>query len=377
MSHKLNAFLVCAVSALLSSMSSSCVSLQQPGDGIRSLNASNGPASGSLPAPGQLGAREDEAFRAATVSGGAARVRFDSKTTVEEAIEVAVNRGGQTIEDARRLVTQRKQWPAAHRALESAIQDGIIKYDNIRLANAVALYQGSPLPASVRLFENLVSSGRPVARQMGWQVAAAMPSRALTMAIERELGRAISENDEATVLIPQMAVAVQANGMKSAYTMVRQGLMTTGQEAFALSMAQLDPERASSDFIDYLAIASPEELRQLTQNSVNVYTCLIALKHLQSHPAPLSHPHAEQLVYYAVSRNNALADLAQAAIEAYLPRDRAQVAIMMSRLPQWAQIAYVESARRHKTPAVTLLLGELKKISSSNDVVEEVDEVLR
>lgn len=359
--------------SLASSCVSSCVSLQQPGDGIRSLNASGGPASGG----GHVGAREDEAFRASTAAEASARVRFDSRTTLDQAIEAAINRGGQTIDDARRLITQRKQWPSAHRALEAAIQDGIIKYDNVRLANAVALYQGSSLPASVRLFESLVGSGRPVARQLGWQVAAAMPSRALGVAIDRELGRAISENDEATVLIPQMAIAVQAHAMKSAYTLIRQGLMTTGQEAFALSMAQLDPDRASSDFLDYLALASPEELRQLTQNSVNVYTCLIALKHLQSHPAPLSHPHADFLVYYAVSRNNALADLSQAAIEAYLPRERAQVAIMMSRLPQWTQIAWVESARRHKTPAVTLLLGELKKISSSNDVVEEVDEVLR
>ena len=163
----------------------------------------------------------------------------------------------------------------------------------------------------------------------------------------------------------------------AAQNKIQQGLMTTGQEAFALSMAQLDASRASNDFLDYLALASAEELRQLTQNSVNVYTCLIALKHLQAHPAPLSHAHAEHLVYYAVSRNNGLADLGQMALESYRPKERSQVAIMMSRMPQWVQIAYVESVRRKKAPAITLLLGELKKISSSTDVVEEVDEVLR
>jgi hypothetical protein len=208
-------------------------------------------------------------------------------------------------------------------------------------------------------------------------MAAAMPSRSLARAIDQELGRAIVDNDEATVLIPQMAVAVESNRVRAAYTLLRQGLMTTGQESFAVAMANLDGRRASSDFIDYLAQAPAEELRQLTQNSVNVYTCLIILKHLQSRPAPVSHPGLETLIYYSVSRNNALADLAQVAVEAYLPRDRAQIAIMMARLPQWTQIAFIESVRRRKSPAVTLLLGELKKISSSRDVVEEVDEFLR
>ncbi len=358
----------------------SCVSLE-PESGA-SRNSSGGMSSrdhsGSVSGDQEhVGAQEDEAFQMASNRGAAKPNRFNARTTLDQAIEAAINSGGQTVEEARRLITHRKQWAAAHRTIEAAIQDGIIKYDNIRLANVVALYQSSTLPASVSLFERMIGSGRPVARQLGWQVAAAMPSRGMVVAIDRELGRAIIENDEATVLIPQMAIAVQANGMKSAYTLVRQGLMTSGQEAFALSMARLDPQRASADFLDYLALATPEDLRQLTQNSVNIYTCLIALKHIQNHPAPLSHVHAEHLVYYAVSRNNALSDLAQMALESYLPLERSQMAIMMSRMPQWVQLAYVESVRRKKSSSVTLLLGELKKISSSTDVIEEVDEVLR
>ena len=358
----------------------SCVSLEpesgasRNSGGAMSSRNHSGSVSGDQ---GHLGSQEDEAFQMAGNRDGAKPNRFNARTTVDQAIEAAINSGGQTVEEARRLITQRKQWAAAHRTIEAAIQDGIIKYDNIRLANVVALYQSSTLPASVSLFERMIGSGRPVARQLGWQVAAAMPSRGMVVAIDRELGRAIIENDEATVLIPQMAIAVQANGMKSAYTLVRQGLMMSGQEAFALSMARLDPQRASADFLDYLALATPEYLRQLTQNSVNIYTCLIALKHIQNHPAPLSHVHAEHLVYYAVSRNNALADLAQMALESYLPVERSQMAIMMSRMPQWVQLAYVESVRRKKFSSVTLLLGELKKISSSTDVIEEVDEVLR
>ena len=67
--------------------------------------------------------------------------RFNARTTLDQAIEAAINSGGQTVEEARRLITQRKQWAAAHRTIEAAIQDGIIKYDTIRLANVVALYQ--------------------------------------------------------------------------------------------------------------------------------------------------------------------------------------------------------------------------------------------
>lgn len=308
---------------------------------------------------------------------GYQRIRSDSNLPLEKVIEIAVNNGGETLADARRLITRRKRWASAHRVLEAAIANGLTKYDDNRLANTVTLYQGSPMPASVQLFQRMISSGRSVARQLGWQMAGALPSRALAQAIDRELTRAIMDNDESTVLIPQMAVAVASNKVRGAYTLLRQGLMSTGEEAFAVAMANLAPVRASNDFIDYLALAPADELRQLTQNSVNVYTCLIILKHLQSRPAPISHPNLESLVFYSVSRNIAMADLAQAALEVYLPRDRAQLAIMMARLPQWTQIAFIESVRRRKSPAVTLLLSELKKISSSRDVVEEVDEFFR
>jgi len=178
-------------------------------------------------------------------------------------------------------------------------------------------------------------------------------------------------------LIPGTARAIMANKLTKSYTVVRQGLLMKGHEAFAEAMISLNPKAASSDFLDYLALAPPEELRQLTLSSVNLYTCMVILQHLAKVQAPISHPRIENLFFYSVSRANGLAELAQSAIERYLPRNKEHLAYNLTKLPVWVQIAYLENARRRMNPKVGILLAELKKVSSQRDVIEEIDEVIR
>ena len=47
---------------------------------------------------------------------------------------------------------------------------------------------------------------------------------------------------------------------------------------FAKALAALAPERAGYDFMEYIAQASIEDLRQLNQTSINVYTCIIIFR---------------------------------------------------------------------------------------------------
>lgn len=294
---------------------------------------------------------------------------------LNEALEAGIEFGGDTARSVRKLVTKRKEWPLAERFLVEAIQDGIIKYENMQLVNALMLYVAGPVKPSEVLFQKMVSSGRPLARQLGWQMAAALPGKVMRQAIEREFNRALMEGEESEILIPQMANAVEANRMVSAYTMVREGLMTTNHEDFASAMAILNPEQATTDFIDYLALCPPEELRQMTVSTINVYAATLALSHMTKHPPSLSHPRLEILYYYAISRNSALNELGMSLVDQLSLRNRQQMVITLSRLPAWAQISFVEGARRNLTPSRRVFLSELKTTSSQTEVTDELGEI--
>ena len=295
-----------------------------------------------------------------------------------EAVEAGIRFGGQTLGEVKRLIGRRREWTEAVKLLESRIPAKMNSMENGHLVNAVHLYQSAPVAVNPEMFVKLVGSARPLARDMAWQMASGKPSRAIAAAIDRELTRAIAEDDEKTVLVPLMAEAVKANKLANAYTLLREGLMDTGHESFAEAMAELQPARASNDFMDYLAQAPVEELRQMTLKSVNLFACMIGLKHMLTRPVSLAHGNAEYLFYYSVSRNSGLSDMANAVIENnYLVNQRPQFALILSRMPVWVQLAYIENARQRQVPAVAIFLNELKNVASAQEVIEDIDEYRR
>lgn len=294
---------------------------------------------------------------------------------LEDALQASIDFGGDTARSVRKLITKRKEWPLAERFLVEAIQDGIIKYENFQLLNTLMIYVSGPVKPNDVLFRKMVTSGRPIARQLGWQMAAALPSKVMRTAIEREMNRALVEGEESDILIPQMANAVQANRMVGAYTMVREGLMTTGHEDFASAMAVLDPVRASGDFLNYLSLCPPEELRQLSVSSINVYSANVALNHMLKHQPSLNNPRLETIFYYAISRNSGLSDLGMMLVDQMGQQHKQQMALTLSRLPAWAQVAFVEGSRRNLTPARRVFLSELRNVSSQSEVSDELGEL--
>lgn len=294
---------------------------------------------------------------------------------LNEALEAAIDYGGDTLAEVKRLIKRRNEGAKASRMLEPALREGIEKYQPHQLLNAGHLLTATPGPLPAKLFKDMISSDRPLARQLGWQLAAAKPSTEIAKAVDEELTRAVNDNDLETVLMPQMANAVRANHLTSAYTLVRQGLMSKGDEEFVHAMIETSPERASSDFLSYLALAPAEELRQLTLSSVNLYAVLAIMKHFQKIPPRPSDGNVEHLFVYAVSRNTGLAEMAQTVIEGFVPQHTELVAQLLARHPIWVQIAYLENARRRMSPKVGLLLSELKKATAENDVVREIDEI--
>lgn len=294
---------------------------------------------------------------------------------LDKALEAGVDYGGDTLQQVKRLIKRRNEGQVAGKALEAALIEGALKYEHHQLMNAGHLYAATPLPISGKVFQTLIDSGRGVARQVGWQLAAMKPSKELAQLVDRELTRAVADNDEDSVLMPQMANAVRANQLKGAYTLMVQGLLRKGDEEFALAMIALDPKRATDDALQYLALANAEELRQLTMSSVNLYTAIAILKHQQSTPPSIGNLYFGHLFVYAVSRNTALAELAQKVLETQLPQNTELMAQTLAGQPVWVQIAYLGNARRNMNPKIGLLLGELKKTSGENDVIQEIDEI--
>lgn len=301
--------------------------------------------------------------------------RITSTMKLDDALKAAVDYGGDTMTEVRKLLRKRKEFDKAGPIVRVAILDGIEDSQNHQLMNAAAFYMMTPEPPPVEMLEKMIGSGRPLAAQLGWQIAAIKPSKTVAATLDQILSRALKENDEDTIMLPQMANAVASNRLTSAYTMVRRGLMMRGDEEFAQAMIGLDADRASKDFLPYLAQANVEELRQLTLGSVNVYSVITILKHMLRFPADIGAPGVDHLFAYAVSRNVALAELAQQVLEAYVPKNTELLAQGLARHPLWVQIAYIEGARRKMTPKVGLLVTELKKSTSEEDVIAEIDEL--
>lgn len=294
---------------------------------------------------------------------------------LEDALKAGVDFGQQTLVDVQKLVKKRKEGPQASKILVSWISDNLAKWDPPQLINAGRLYMAQPGAIDADLFRELVRSERPLANQVGWQLAAVRPGETAARAVEAELTRALNENDETSVLIPQMANAVASNQLKSAYTLLRRGLMVKGDQEFAAAMMMLAPEQASEDFLVYLGQVPGEELRQLTLVTVDPYTCVGIMRHLIKVPPSVANPHFDHLYFYAVSRNIGLAELAQEVIESYVPQRTELLAQVLARQPTWVQMAYLESARRKRGAKIGLLLSELKKVSAEEDVIQEIDEL--
>ena len=301
--------------------------------------------------------------------------RITAKTSTNDAIQTGIDYGGDTLHDVKLLIGRRGDWAKAEALLDRAISDGIVSWDDTRLVNAVHLYQSGIFPANPELFERMVSSGRPLAKQLGWQIATTMPSKGIAKSIDAELTRALREDDEQSLFVPQMASAVAANRLKDSYSVLVQGLYKTGHEGFAKAMATLNTEKASEDFLNYLSKASVDELRQISVSSINVYAAVVMFKHMTKFAPAVDHPHFDHLFLYTISRNIGLADAAANVIQSYLPQSQDRLAIQLARQPAWVQIAYIESVRRKMTPVMGLFLAELKRATAQQDVVEEIAEL--
>ncbi len=301
------------------------------------------------------------------------RPRITRETPLDEAYGYAVTYGDDILRQVRDLARERNELPALKKLSE---RDLMQKHDSAEpnvLLNAAHLYRISSAQLSPKLLQTLLSSRNKTSRVIGWRMAAVKPSAEVRQTLENYLTQVLGEGQEEQVLIPEMATAVQENNLKSAYTFLVRGLMLEGSPEFANAMLVLDPNRASGPFLDYLRKADLDDLRQMNQNSVNVYTCTVIFRYLQDNPLPINHPGVAQLFTFAISRNRGLADMANAVLEKHMPEHRAALAMILARLPVQVQLAFVENSQREITSNLRLLLSELKDVAQQKEVLEELN----
>ena len=160
-------------------------------------------------------------------------------------------------------------------------------------------------------------------------------------------------------------------GVAGIFSLAQMALFAVG--AYATAMLALDAKEAAPAFLTYLMRADLEDLRQLNQQSVNVYTCTVILRFLIDNPLPVSHPGVASLFLFAVSRNRGLADMANIVLEKQIPEHRASFAIILARLPVPVQVAFIENTQREMTANLRLLLNDLKEVAQNKEVIEELN----
>lgn len=298
------------------------------------------------------------------------------ESDVEEAVDAAVKFGGPTLEFTKQIIREQKKQSEAVVRLDEKLNSSTFLNEapDSQLINTMNLLKSVDRRPRLDLFKSLIKHDRVAVRDMAWNIAANHPSKRMAALMESELTQAVTRSTEDRFLHPQMAVAVRQNQLKSAYTFVRLGLYEKGDDEFAKAMAALDPEKASDDFLPYLAKASVEELRQLNQTNINMYTCIVILQHLNIQPATIAHPLFSQLFLYAVSRNPGFSDLASMAIDKLMPAYKAELAQLLAQQPAWVQLSYVEGTKRRRSTYATVFLNELKTSTTHEEVSEEIDD---
>lgn len=311
------------------------------------------------------------AFSCVSLDSEEERPVLGEKMSTKEVVDLGLKYGGEVFEEAKSILQKRNARDEVHALTTEVILSGKAKSQH--LWRAVNLFQASSRALiSPKVVDTLIRSENMLSKQMGWLLAANRPSDLITTVIQRYLTQTVMNGDEDSLLLPEMALAVKANRLSSAYSLLRMGLMNVGGVEFVDAMVELSPLQARVDFMDYLALATIEDLRQMNQKTVDLQSCISILRFFVEKEAPLGHPRFEHLFLYAVSRNTALAELSSSVLEKYMTDERDQLAYTLARLPVWVQLAYVEGTRDRMNANLGLFLGELKVVTAHKEVIEEI-----
>lgn len=293
--------------------------------------------------------------------------------SISEAYALAKSHDADIMQKVKDLAKERNELPKLASLTENDLVNNHSKLTFNELSHATNMYVYASQKADPKVIKALLSAKEPGVRKIGWRLAAVKPSAEVGAVIDGVLNNALSQGKEDEILDPDMAKALQENGLKGDYTFLERGLSIQGSPEYATAMLALDPKSAMPAFLSYLMHADLEDLRQLNQKSINVYTCTVIFRFLIENPIPISHPGVASIFLFAVSRNRGLADMANAVLEKQIPEHRASFAAILARLPVPVQVAFIENSQREMTANLRLLLNDLKEVAQNKEVIEELN----
>ena len=273
----------------------------------------------------------------------------DSIISTKELTLKSIQHGGEYLTKSNNLIIKRKQRNIALKSIFSWVENNKDSDKYKKLINAIHLYQKLSPIIPEKMFTLLNNSNKSTTRKMSWHIAASYPSNEMGTEIERILTSSILKNTLKDQLFPQMPDALANNNLKNTYTIARQGLHLTNQLSYAQSMTILNKNLANIDFLNYLKKASIEELRQLNLKNIDIITSSYMLDYLKDKNFPMTSKNMKILFYFSISRNNALAELANRVLINKIPEYGEDLSITLSTLPTWMQTAYIESQKEEKT----------------------------
>ena len=299
--------------------------------------------------------------------------------SVAALVDLVRQHGGKALRPVYRQLQRDQALVAAGQHIATAVPRALQGGDIVAVVAMLHLYQLTADPDAPRIF-TLLTVPEPrhaVLVQVGWQIATLMPSPRMAAAITRALERALQQGRERTLFFPQVAAAIAAHRMVEGYTFVRQGLQHTRNEAFARALLKLNPQRASEDFLVYLADVPLDTLRQKLPMASNIPLRLMMLQHLRVYPVTTQHRKLDTLFSYVVSRNPALSEAAQQVLAVYYDKHGEQLAQWLARMPYWVQFACVEKLAHRLNPSSRRFLVILRQKTSGVDVVDEINQLIR
>ncbi len=290
----------------------------------------------------------------------------------DKAYDLAVKHGKDTLKSFKKRVRHNREWRKLQKRSSYELENKYKTMSVSKLQRVASLYHLITPEISPKILKNMLRSPDKGVRKIGLQIAGLKPSPSVAKVLENTLTLAILENREKDFYTEELAHAI-ANEVKSAYSFLKQGLITTGSEEFARALASLAPERAGYDFMEYIGQATVDDLRQLNQTSINVYTCIIIFRFFMDQGLPVAHPEAGKMFAFSISRNRALADMAVLLLESNIPSYRDEFSYILAKQPMSIQMAFIENVVRNPTTNIKLLLSDLKSVTAFSEVREEIN----
>lgn len=298
-----------------------------------------------------------------------------SALTVEALIELAVSPGRNSVVQIAAEIYKKREPKKVAEIVAQNLTRAEAETADFRLWNFGKLSYLLKIEFNQQQVMAWLSHRHEIVRRIAWRLASFGKKYISDENIEVHVAGLVNRGRESSLFVPEFAEAIGARQLRNYYSLVRQGLMETGLDAFATSLIRLNPKAASSDFLVYLSSIPVEDLRQMSQESMKPETVVVIFDHLGAFTPSPSNSMSSYLFVYTISRNMLISEKAQEILEKMMRTDAMTMAIYLARMDEWIQTAFVETARKNLNPTLKSFLMQLKEYTPHQYVVADISSI--